>query len=130
MERPCVVHRSGGGTQSVKPKQLGYAANNDNNSHISYVADRDMTVYARATVAWINDGWGNTEIKLMRGGTTLLHENTSLQNLDGNRRDKWAEEIKIISLKKGDWITLSATGTNYLRTVVSLWEIGPYVEKK
>lgn len=126
----CIIHRNSGSTPSVKVRQLGYAANNDNNSHISYVADRDMTVYARATVTWINGGWGNTEIKLMRGGTTLLHENTSLQNLDGNRRDKWAEEIKIISLKKGDWITLSATGTNYLRTVVSLWEIGPYVEKK
>lgn len=131
MERPCIVHGGGGGgTASVKVRQLGYAANNDNSSHISYVADHDMLVYARATAAWISGGWGNTEIKLMRGGTTLLHENTSLQNLDGNKRDKWAEETKVISLKKDDWITLSATGTNYLRTVVSLWEIGPYVEKK
>lgn len=131
MERPCIVHGSGGGgTQSVKPKTLGYAAGDDRNSYISYTADHDMTVYARATAAWISGGWGNTEIRLVKGGTTLVHENISLQDLDGNKRDKWAGEVKIISMKKGDQVTLSATGTNYLRTVVSLQEIGPYVEKK
>ena len=130
MERPCIVHGSGGGTQSVKPKTLGYAAGDDRNSYISYTAEKDMLVYARATAAWISGGWGNTEIRLVKGGTTLAHENISLQNLDGNKRDKWAGEVKIISMKKGDQVTLSATGTNYLRTVVSLWEIGPYVEKK
>lgn len=131
MERPCIVHGSGGGgTQSVKPKTLGYAAGDDRNSYISYTADHDMTVYARATAAWISSGWGNTEIRLVKGGTTLVHENISLQDLDGNKRDKWAGEVKIISMKKGDQVTLSATGTNYLRTVVSLQEIGPYVEKK
>ena len=127
---PCIVHRSGGGVPSITPKTLGYAAGDDRNSYISYTAEKDMLVYARATAAWISGGWGNTEIRLVKGGTTLLHENISLQNLDGNKRDKWAGEVKIISMKKGDQVTLSATGTNYLRTVVSLQEIGPYVKKK
>ncbi len=127
---PCIIHGNSGGTPSVKPKTLGYAAGDDRNSYISYTAEKDMLVYARATAAWIGGGWGNTEIKLVKGGTTLVHENISLQDLDGNKRDKWAGEVKIISMKKGDQVTLSATGTNYLRTVVSLQEIGPYVEKK
>ncbi len=132
MERPCIIHGSGSGSgkASVTPKSLGYAANNDNNSYISYEADHDMMVYARCTVAWSSGGWGNTEIRLVKGGVQLLHENTSLQNLDGNKRDKWAEEIKIVALKKGDKLSLAATGTNYLRSVCSLHEIGPYVEKK
>ena len=127
---PCIVHRSGGGVPSITPRQLGYAAGDDRNSYISYTADHDMLVYARATAAWISGGWGNTEIRLVKGGTQLVYENISLQDLDGNKLDKWASEIKIIALKKGDQINLSATGTNYLRTVVSLQEIGPYVEKK
>ena len=127
---PCIIHRSGGGTPSVKVRQLGYAAGDDRNSYISYTADHDMTVYARATAAWISGGWGNAEIRLVKGGTTLVHENISLQDLDGNKRDKWASEVKIIALKKGDQVSLSATGTNYLRTVVSLSEIGNYVALK
>lgn len=127
----CIIHRNSGGTPSVKPKQLGYATGDDRNSYINYTADHDMTVYARATAAWIGGGgWGNTEIRLVKGGTQLVHENISLQDLDGNKRDKWAGEIKIIALKKGDQVALSATGTNYLRTVVSLWEIGNYVALK
>nr|DAL06357.1 MAG TPA: hypothetical protein [Caudoviricetes sp.] len=130
MEQACIVHESGSGNAPVTPRSLGYASGDDKNSYLSYTADKDMLVYARCTVAWSSGGWGNTEIRFPNGGTQILYDNTSLQNLDGNKRDKWAEEIKIVSLKKGNKITLAATGTNYLRSVCYLYEIGTYVDKK
>ena len=64
----CVIHRNSGGTPSVKPKTLVHVENNDRNSVATYTADKDMLVFAKAISTWISGGWGNTEIRLAKGG--------------------------------------------------------------
>ena len=130
MERPCIIHGSGGGTPSIKTRNLAYAAGDDRDSAVLYTADKDMTVYVRASAAWISGGSGNIDIEYRKGCTTLFQEGITLFNLDGNKRDKQTGHICIVAMKKGDIIHVRARGNNYLRTLVRIDEIGPYMKVK